>query len=107
MSLRALAQTCTRLVLLSLLVTGCGRTGGAAGTYRDEHALPLDTMSLAAPTIGGYGGRFVLAQTTGPKVFNALIANETSTTDLTNLLFTGLADFDNLTQKDTPLLAKS
>ncbi|MBS1818302.1 MAG: ABC transporter substrate-binding protein [Acidobacteria bacterium] len=35
------------------------------------------------------------------------MANETSSTDITGNLFTGLADFDNDTQKDRPALAKS
>src|SRR5262245_11721440 len=107
MPLRALVRLWVGLALLAPVVSGCSRTGGAANAYRDEHPLPADTLQLPAATIGAYGGRFVLAQTTGPKVFNSTIANETSTTDVTNLLFTGLADLDYMTQKDVPLLAKS
>jgi peptide/nickel transport system substrate-binding protein len=107
MPLRASLHLCAGLLLLSVLASGCGSTGGAASSYRDQHPLPTDTMRVNAPEIGGYGGRFVIGQTVGPKVFNAMLANEQSSTDVTNLLFTGLTDFDNGTQQDGPLLAKS
>src|SRR5437870_4320660 len=85
---------------------GC-REGGAAVSFKDTHALPEEPMVVSMPSIGTYGGRFVLAQTVGPKTFNAMMANETSSTDVTGLLFGSLADFDNGTQKDGPSLAKS
>jgi peptide/nickel transport system substrate-binding protein len=99
------------LVLLAGLgsvVSGCGgQKGEAASTYKDPHPLPVDTMTVSAPEIGTYGGRFVIGQTSSPKTFNAIMANETSSTDLTQLLFCTLWDFNNGTQQDYPFLAKS
>jgi peptide/nickel transport system substrate-binding protein len=64
-------------------------------------------MTVATPEIGTYGGRFVIGQTTAPKTFNAIMSNETSSTDVTQRLFSTLAEFDNATQETYPTLAKS
>jgi peptide/nickel transport system substrate-binding protein len=95
--------------LAAMVPGGCGGQAGIAGSsFVDNEPLPADTMTVAVPEIGRYGGRFVIGQTSAPRTFNAIMANETSTTDVTNgRLFIGLADFDNITQQDTPLLAKS
>jgi peptide/nickel transport system substrate-binding protein len=96
------------LVGFMFAAAGCGGQKGEAGsTYKDPHPLPADTMTFVTAEIGNHGGRFVLGQTSSPKTFNAIMANETSSTDVTQLLFSGLADFNNATQQDTPLLAKS
>lgn len=93
---------------LGFLVSGCGgQRGEAAGNFKDTHPLPADTMTVATQEIGTYGGRFVIGQTSAPKTFNAIMANETSSTDVTQLLFTTLVDFNNGTQQDIPMLAKS
>ena len=91
-----------------LLAAGCGGGGLAGSTFRDTHSLPPDTMTVPVAEIGHYGGRFVIGQTNGPKTFNPMMANETSTTDVTDgRLFIGLVDFDNATQQDVPAIAKS
>jgi peptide/nickel transport system substrate-binding protein len=64
-------------------------------------------MTYAASEIGTHGGRFVIGETSSPKTFNAMLANESSSTDVTQLLFCTLADFDNGDQRVTPYLAKS
>ncbi|TMQ69192.1 MAG: hypothetical protein E6K81_15505, partial [Candidatus Eisenbacteria bacterium] len=93
---------------LALVVSGCGGKAGVAGaTFVDRNPLPADTMTVATAEVGHYGGRFVISQTSGPKTFNANMANETSSTDVTDRLFTTLADFDNATQQNVPMLAKS
>jgi peptide/nickel transport system substrate-binding protein len=90
----------------AMAAAGCGSQGaGAGGAYRDSIPLLPDTMRFAVQEPGVYGGRFVFAETGGPKTFNAMIANETSTTDITNLLFSNLSDFDNHEQTETPMLA--
>jgi peptide/nickel transport system substrate-binding protein len=100
---------CAALTCVSLAVVGCGGGAGMAGsTYVDRIPLPVDTMTVPVPEIGRYGGRFVIGETSAPRSFNAIMANETSTTDVTSgRLFTSLADFDNITQQETPFLAKS
>jgi peptide/nickel transport system substrate-binding protein len=94
--------------LLLALAAACGGGGRTETTpYQDPHPLPEEPMVVEAPSIGAYGGRFVIAQTSGPKTFNMMMANETSSTDITQLMFMGLAGFDNETQKEVPGLAKS
>ncbi len=93
---------------LGALLSGCGGGGMAGATFRDTHPLPADTMTVQVAEIGRYGGRFVQAQTNGPKSFNPMMANETSTTDVTDgRLYAALADFDNATQEQYPVIAKS
>ncbi|TMQ65102.1 MAG: hypothetical protein E6K78_08235 [Candidatus Eisenbacteria bacterium] len=99
----------TALLSTVLAAAGCGgKAGIAGGTFADSHPLPLDTMTVQVQEPGSYGGRFVFVTTSGPKTFNAIMANETSTTDMTDSrLFAGLTEFDNATQTNYGLLAKS
>ncbi|NOT35726.1 MAG: ABC transporter substrate-binding protein [Candidatus Eisenbacteria bacterium] len=95
-------------LLLLALATGCGgSTGVAASSYKDPFPLPRDTMQFVAKEVGRHGGRFVIGQTSAPKSFNAIMANETSSTDLTQLLFVGLSEYDNGRQVEIPMVAKS
>jgi len=96
-------------------VAACGGGGNAPASQtqtqkavvREPKPLPEEPRVDRTPEIGTYGGRFVLGQTTGPKTFNAMMAGETSSTDVTRLLFTALIDFDNETQEEVPALAKT
>src|SRR5436309_3086104 len=99
----------TALLSMALAAAGCGgKAGIAGGTFVDSHPLPPDTMTVQVQEPGSYGGRFVFVTTSGPKTFNAILANETSTTDMTDSrLFAGLTEFDNATQTNYGLLAKS
>ena len=45
--------------------------------------------------------------TSDPRTFNPLLANETSSLDVTDRLYTALADFNNALQQYTPALAKN
>jgi peptide/nickel transport system substrate-binding protein len=93
---------------LGLATAGCGGKPGVAGSaYLDPYPLPRDTLTVPVREIGTYGGRFVIAATSGPKTFNAIMANETSSSDISDRLFAGLTDIDNLTQAYVPLLARS
>ena len=84
-----------------------GRTETQATLVREQQPLPAEPRVEQLDSIGTYGGRFVLGQTSGPKTFNAMMASETSSTDITGNLFIGLADFDNEKQTDKPGLATS
>ena len=72
-------------------MTACG--GGSAGretptaAVREQKPLPEEPRIERTASIGTYGGRFILGETTGPKTFNAMMANETSSTDITATLF--------------------
>jgi ABC-type transport system substrate-binding protein len=106
----SLATRCVASVLslaCAAALGGCGGAGRASSSYQDKIPLPADTMQIRMASVGSYGGRFVLGETTGPKTFNALIANETSSTDVTQRMFAALTDFDNITQQDIPMLAKT
>jgi peptide/nickel transport system substrate-binding protein len=88
--------------------SGCGGSAGRASVpYADPYPLPTDTMTVPVAEIGSYGGRFVIGQTNPPKTFNAIMANETSSSDLTQRLFATLAEYDNGDQSTYPELAKS
>ncbi|MGC4082529.1 MAG: hypothetical protein QM736_10575 [Vicinamibacterales bacterium] len=108
---RFLAVVCGAAMAIGAAACGGGSstTAGDAPTavVREQKPLPEEPRIDEVDSIGTYGGRFILGQTTGPKTFNAMMANETSSTDITNNLFTQLADFDNATQTDRPALAKS
>ena len=84
-----------------------GRTETQAALVREQQPLPAEPRVEQLDSVGSYGGRFVLGQTSGPKTFNAMMASETSSTDITGNLFIGLADFDNEKQIDKPGLATS
>lgn len=86
---------------------GCGRRSSEVAEYRDEVPPPEEPMIEQLATVGRHGGRFVIAETNNPRTFNALMANETSSTDITQRLFTGLVDYDNGKQEFGPGLAKS
>jgi peptide/nickel transport system substrate-binding protein len=96
------------IFILLLAATACGgRRTAPVAEYKDAIPPPEEPLVRQVPTVGRYGGRFVLGQTVGPKSFNGIVATETSTTDLTNLMFTSLVDYDNGKQEFGPLLAKS
>lgn len=102
------AVRATGLVAALLVLAGCGGQAGQAKTaYHDPHPLPADTLTVAAEEIGTHGGRFVIGATSAPKTFNALMANESSSTDVTQRLYAALADYDNGRQLEIPAIAKS
>ncbi len=55
---------------------------------------------------GVYGGQLFLATNSDPKSFNPIVAKETSTTQITSLLFEGLTRTDPRTLEVVPNLAK-
>ncbi len=74
-----------------------------------EHApgKPEDPLLSDCPTPGKYGGRMVVGVRNAPKTFNQITANETSTTDVTNRMYSALIFYNNATGKTEPDLAKS
>lgn len=54
-----------------------------------------------------YGGQLILASTSDPRSFNPIIAKETSTTAITNLIFEGLTRTNGVTIEVEPNLAES
>ena len=98
------------LILILAVVTvaaGCRRRAAEVSEYNDPHPLPEEPKTVTVKTVGRHGGRFVLGQTGNPRTFNAMMANEASSGDITNLTFSSLTGFDNETQEIEPGLAKS
>lgn len=97
-----------RSVCCALLLSAAACGGGSPESvpYDDPHPLPEEPLVFEVPSIGVHGGRFIVGQTNGPRTFNVAMANETSSTDVTNhLLFCALTRFDNEAQQITPSLA--
>jgi peptide/nickel transport system substrate-binding protein len=91
----------------AVVAAGCARRNAPAAEFSDAHPLPAEPLVRQVPSVGRYGGRFVIGQTVNPKTFNGIMASEVSSSDITNLIFTSLVDFDNATQQFGPLLAKA
>ena len=109
---RALLSCRKAVIALALLaastdLAGCRRRAAETNVYSDPHPLPEEPKIVPVKTIGKYGGRFVLGQTGNPRTFNAMMANESSSGDITNLTFSSLVDFDNETQDIEQGLAKA
>lgn len=96
------------VILLGSVLSNCGSGGHQGrGGFSDTRPLPADTLTMPAAELGRYGGRFTVAQTAGPKTFNALLSNEQQSNDINRLMFAVLAEFDNGSQRFYPMLAKS
>jgi peptide/nickel transport system substrate-binding protein len=67
-------------------------------------AQPL-RASMREP--GVPGGRFVIGVTNDARTLNPIMSNETSSSEVSDLLFTALTEFDNISQKPYPVLARS
>jgi peptide/nickel transport system substrate-binding protein len=101
-----------RLLLILFLVvlaagTGCRRRAAEVSEYKDPHPLPEEPLIIEAPSVGRHGGRFVLGSIQNPRTFNAPMANEQSSGDITERTFATLTEYDNAAQKSVPWLAKS
>src|SRR5688572_32503141 len=101
-----------RLILLAFMVVmavgpGCRRRAAEVSEYKDPHPLPEEPLVIDAPSIGRHGGRFVLGSIQNPRTFNAPMANEQSSGDITERIFATLTEYDNAAQKPIPWLAKS
>ncbi len=95
------------LACFAFTLGGCGGGTPRGAAYVDRLALPTDTMTVVMDELGRYGGRFVAGATSSPKTFNPIMANETSSNEIIQLLYISLTDLDYRTQSDIPMLAKS
>ena len=96
------------ILLMAIAVSaGCRRTASDAVAYKDQVAPPAEPLIEQLPSVGRYGGRFVLGETNNPKTFNGMMTTETSSSDITDRLFGFLVDFDNATQQYRPGIAQS
>lgn len=95
------------LAFVVIAAPACRRMATETVAYKDEIPPPEEPLIKQLPAVGTYGGRFVLGETNNPKTFNAMMASETSSTDITDRLFGFLVDFNLATQEYEPGLAKS
>ena len=95
------------LLVVVTASAGCRRMANESVAYKDEIPAPAEPLIKQLPAVGTYGGRFVLGETNNPRTFNAMMANETSSTDITDRLFGFLVDYNLATQEYEPGLAKS
>ncbi len=69
--------------------------------------VPTGAQKIEEFEVGKYGGTLVIATPGDPKSFNPVLANETSTTEITNgPVFETCWDFNNGTQEDEPGLCE-
>lgn len=104
-----MSRSATFLAVLTLAAgVSCAKTRkDQAQTAADTNPRPADAATRQLPEPGVRGGRFVYGETNTPKSFNAMMANEASSTDITDIAFDGLVGFDKITQTDSPDLAKA
>jgi len=124
---RRLFRNVTTLCAIAMLLAASACSGskpadgeGKASTASSEAASGLGTPKPAfegeAPKgaakvldaeVGRYGGRLVIATAGNPKSFNPVLANETSTTEITNgPLFSSCWGYNNKKQVEEPGLCE-
>jgi len=98
------------LVVGLLLLAGCGRQPGDAPGNSDGSTTPSSPSQVEPPWVsrcepGVPGGRLILASFGDPKTFNPITQSETSSSDITDMLFIGLLVKNEQTQEMEPGLA--
>ncbi len=96
------------LTLALLVITGCGRQ--PASDAAKQPAPPSAPSEVEPPLIvncepGIPGGRMIMAGFSDPKSFNPITQSETSSSDITDMLFVGLLLKNEQTQGVEPGLA--
>jgi peptide/nickel transport system substrate-binding protein len=68
---------------------------------------PAQPLCASMREIGVPGGRFVIGVTNDAKTLNPIMSNETSSSEVSDRLFTALTEYDNAAQRPYPMLATS
>lgn len=89
---------------LVLALAGCGKPGDSQTT--SGHPLPPSPL-IARCEAGQPGGRFVIANASGPNTFNPLFATNNASDSIVRLLFGSLVNVNPVTQEPGPGLAAS
>lgn len=101
------------LVSVALIVTSLGVIGFSEGyTPEEPLVVPIGkkkaTWEMGPLTPGKRGGTVTLASISLPKTFNYMVAQETSSTDVTDLIMgAGLTDTSPASGKTVPAIAQS
>jgi len=94
------------LVVLGAVLVGCGGPAGRSA-WKETLPLPAEPYTTPMAEVGVHGGRFVAGSTSSPKTFNPIMANETSSNEVVQRLFTALTDLDYATEGDVPRIARA
>lgn len=86
------------------ILIGLATVLALGGMVRGSRAQPLRAQ-MREP--GVPGGRFVIGVTNDARTLNPIMSNETSSSEVSDLLFTALTEFDNISQKPYPVLARN
>jgi peptide/nickel transport system substrate-binding protein len=94
-----------------LILGGLFLLGGCTGGKEERSNISTNSLNQLSQTyasqVGVAGGELALAISSDPKSFNPILAKETSTTEVTGLIYEGLISFDASTMTTRPWLAKS
>jgi peptide/nickel transport system substrate-binding protein len=114
---KSFGMTSLILVSLILVIAGCAPQQTATPTQQTPTAqvrepvapgLTVVDHSVGEWSIGRRGGRMVIGQLgEGPRTFNPILAAETSTTDITDLLGATLVRRNQFTLEYEPFMAES
>ncbi len=94
------------------LGTPCGLILGAALALAQAPApslpdVPNPKVAAEAPEIGRYGGTYVVSSISDPRTFNPVVAQETSSTVVTGVIFEALVEQNYITGEIEPGLAEA
>jgi len=105
--MRRLTTVLMGLATLLALGAATGSTARSARPPGDPVPAPLEPMRVSMREPGVPGGRFVLGVTNDARTFNPIMSNESSSSDVSDRLFTALVEYDNAAQQPVPALARS
>lgn len=96
----------THLTIL-IAAIAVGFSIGCSGDTTQQSAPIESSGGLFTPEIGTHGGSITISESSDPKSFNVMIAQETSSTDILKYSFEGLTVNHGVTTEVIPLLAES
>jgi peptide/nickel transport system substrate-binding protein len=94
----------TKMGRRNAILVGLAAVLVLGGSARPSPAQPL---RLRMREVGVPGGRFVIGVTNDAKTLNPIMSNETSSSEVSDRLFTALTEYDNVAQDVRPALARS
>lgn len=95
----------TALVAVGVLLVGSGAL--AAQQRLSLPGIPNPGVAAYAPEIGKAGGTYVVSSISDPRTFNAIVAQDTASTAVSDVVNEGLVDQDYITGEMQPALAES
>ncbi len=94
------------IISLLILCCGCNKESSISPRTASDKKVSQE-LDQYIPEIGKRGGTLTLSTVSDPKSFNPVVAKETSTTEITNLIFEGLTRMDGVNLEVKPNLSRS